>query len=59
MKYLLGIDGGGTGTKITAADRHGNILTHMSAGALNGNGQSPDSHKEPIGQIARPLAGCG
>lgn len=59
MKYLLGIDGGGTGTKITAADRHGNILTHMSAGALNGNGQSPDRLKETIGQIVRALEGCG
>ena len=41
MKYLLGMDGGGTATKISAADRDGHVIARHTAGPLNVNGQSP------------------
>lgn len=59
MKYLLGIDGGGTGTKITVAAPDGTVLAQMSAGALNGNGQSADRLRETAAQIVRALDARG
>lgn len=59
MEYLLGIDGGGTGTKIAVSDLKGNILEHGSAGALNGNGQSAGSLQETVAQIAGAVSVCG
>lgn len=55
MQYLLGIDGGGTGTKITVADLDEVVLAQMSAGALNGNGQSSDQLRDNIKELANTL----
>lgn len=37
-KYVIGIDGGGTGSKGITADVKGNILSHFRGGATNYNG---------------------
>ncbi len=59
MEYLLGMDGGGTGTKITAAGLDGAILAQMAAGALNGNGQSESRLKETVAETVRALGSHG
>lgn len=59
MEYLLGMDGGGTGTKVTVADIDGSILGRLEAGALNGNGQSPGRLKETVAQMVKALEAQG
>ena len=51
MKYLIGIDGGGTATKICVADPDGVIHGHHTAGPLNINGQSREEFRRTIGEI--------
>lgn len=59
MKYLLGMDGGGTATKISAADRDGHVIARHTAGPLNVNGQSPEQFQATLGEILRWLNASG
>ena len=59
MKYLLGMDGGGTATKVCVSDTAGNVLAHHTAGPLNVNGQSAEQFHETIGEILQWLRVSG
>lgn len=59
MKYLLGMDGGGTATKISAADRDGHVIARHTAGPLNVNGQSPEQFQATLAEILRWLNASG
>ena len=59
MKYRLGMDGGGTATKISAADRDGHVIARHTAGPLNVNGQSPEQFQATLGEILRWLNASG
>lgn len=59
MEYLLGLDGGGTATKVCAADRDGVVLARHTAGPLNVNGQSPAQFQATIADILRWLDQAG
>ncbi len=51
MKYLIGIDGGGTATKICVADSDGAIYGRHTAGPLNINGQSREEFQKTVEEI--------
>ena len=51
MEYLIGVDGGGTATKICVADPNGSVCARHAAGALNINGQSPEAFRETMREI--------
>ncbi len=51
MRYLIGIDGGGTATKICVADRSGAIHGRHTAGPLNINGQSREEFRQTMEEI--------
>lgn len=51
MRYLIGIDGGGTATKICVADADGVIHGRHTAGPLNINGQSREEFQRTIREI--------
>ena len=59
MEYLLGMDGGGTATKVCVADRAGNVVAHHTAGPLNVNGQSAEQFQGTITEILQWLSGSG
>lgn len=59
MGYLLGVDGGGTATKLCAADGAGNVFARHAAGPLNINGQSQEQFRRTIGEILGWLRGAG
>ena len=59
MKYYIGIDGGGTSTKISLADEKKNIIKQFKAGAFNLNGQSATQTLATIKQIADLLRAEG
>lgn len=59
MEYFLGMDGGGTATKISIADRAGNVIVRRTAGPLNINGQSPEQFQGTMAEILRWLSGSG
>lgn len=59
MEYLLGMDGGGTATKICVADREGRVIARHTAGALNINGQSHGQFQETMAEILRWLRTSG
>ncbi len=51
MGYYLGIDGGGTKSKITCADETGKVIFSGSAGAMNGNGITGQQLENNINNI--------
>ena len=59
MEYLLGMDGGGTSTKICIADRAGDVIARHTAGPLNVNGQSPEQFQGTMAEILRWLSDSG
>ena len=59
MDYLLGMDGGGTATKVCVADSVGNVVAHRTAGPLNVNGQSAEQFQGTITEILQWLSGSG
>lgn len=50
-RYYIGIDGGGTGTKISLADEAYCLKEQFGAGAFNLNGQSREQARETIRSI--------
>lgn len=59
MEYFLGMDGGGTATKICISDRAGNVIARHTAGPLNVNGQSPEQFQGTMAEILRWLSDSG
>jgi len=59
MEYLIGMDGGGTATKICVADRDGSLLSRHTAGPLNINGQSHERFQETMAEIKTWLEHSG
>lgn len=55
MRFYIGIDGGGTGTKISLTDETYCLKEQFSAGAFNLNGQSREQASETIKSIFRTL----
>ncbi|MCU6708618.1 ATPase [Paenibacillus sp. J5C_2022] len=53
MRYVAGLDGGGTKTAVTIADERGAVVRTFTAGPLNGNGLSDESVRAAV------LAICG
>ena len=51
MKYLIGIDGGGTATKICISDMDGQVVMRHRAGALNINGQNREAFQKTLSEI--------
>lgn len=59
MEYLLGMDGGGTATKICVSDRAGSVIARHTAGPLNVNGQSSEQFQGTMAEILQWLNGFG
>lgn len=57
MKYLLGMDGGGTATKISAANMDGQVIARHTAGPLNVNGQNLEQFQAALAEIVQWLDG--
>lgn len=55
MTYYVGIDGGGTGTKVSLADEKHCIVYQFSAGAFNLNGQTREKTHATIREITETL----
>lgn len=51
MNYLIGIDGGGTATKVCVADQDGAVFGRCTAGPLNINGQGREEFARTMGEI--------
>lgn len=59
MRYFLGVDGGGTGTKVCVADEKGNILRRFSVEALNVNGQTEIAVHNSLNHMVQELRQLG
>lgn len=63
MKYVAGMDGGGTKTSVVIADEQGNVVYAFASGAINYNGQDASSirrsFEEMFGTIDRVCGGLG
>lgn len=59
MRYMLGVDGGGTGTRVCVADERGNILHRFSVEALNVNGQTEDAVQNSLNHMVQELHRLG
>ena len=59
MEYLLGMDGGGTATKICVSDVEGAVVARHTAGPLNINGQDPEQFQRTISEILQWLDASG
>ncbi|MCT2195439.1 BadF/BadG/BcrA/BcrD ATPase family protein [Paenibacillus sp. MB22_1] len=60
MRYVVGIDGGGTKTKATVADETGNVVRSFAVGPLNLNGQDAGSVEQTLDHLLRIVAEvCG
>lgn len=55
-RYKLGIDGGGTKTRICAAHMDGEVFARFDAGPFNLNGQKKEAVEETFREIGRGLA---
>jgi len=58
-KYVIGMDGGGTGTTVLLADMHANKKQRFAAGALNVNGQSEQDVLKTFTEISYRAASMG
>jgi N-acetylglucosamine kinase-like BadF-type ATPase len=60
MKYVAGLDGGGTKTAVTVLEEGGRTVSRFEAGAINYNGQDEDSVRRTLRDIVARLAqACG
>ncbi|MHA6481936.1 N-acetylglucosamine kinase [Paenibacillus sp. strain BS8-2] len=58
MRYVAGLDGGGTKTAVTVAEEGGAIVHTFVAGPLNLNGQDEISVRSTLLQICEEIAAC-
>lgn len=56
MKYVVGLDGGGTKTAVTIADERGHVVHTFTSGAINYNGQDEVSITSSFQQIMETIA---
>ncbi|SFJ01373.1 BadF-type ATPase [Paenibacillus sp. UNC496MF] len=60
MRYVAGMDGGGTKTAVTVADEHGRAVHRFTSGAINYNGQDEASIRQSFRAIMAEIAqACG
>jgi N-acetylglucosamine kinase-like BadF-type ATPase len=60
MRYVAGLDGGGTKTAVTVADENGQITHTFTSGAINYNGQDEASIRRHFHEIFEIIAKvCG
>ncbi|MFC4812349.1 N-acetylglucosamine kinase [Paenibacillus sp. GCM10023250] len=60
MRYVAGLDGGGTKTAVTVADERGRAVHRFTAGAINYNGQDEASVRQSLHAIMAEIAkACG
>lgn len=59
MEYLLGMDGGGTATKVSIADGSGQVIARRTSGPLNINGQTPEQFQATLAEILQWLNDSG
>lgn len=60
MKYVAGVDGGGTKTAVTVADVKGTVVHTFTSGAINYNGQDEASVRSSLRDIFDTIAKvCG
>ncbi|MGG6311689.1 N-acetylglucosamine kinase [Paenibacillus macerans] len=57
MGFVAGIDGGGTKTTVTVAERSGKAVDTFTAGALNWNGQDEASFGRSLRELLTVMAG--
>ncbi|MFF2890288.1 N-acetylglucosamine kinase [Paenibacillus sp. NPDC057967] len=55
MRYVAGLDGGGTKTAVTIADENGSIVHEFAVGALNINGQDEASVRAALAEICEEI----
>lgn len=55
MRYVAGLDGGGTKTAVTIADENGSIVHEFAVGALNINGQDEVSVRAALAEICAEI----
>ncbi|RJE86073.1 ATPase [Paenibacillus sp. 1011MAR3C5] len=55
MRYVAGLDGGGTKTAVTIADENGSIVHEFAVGALNYNGQDEASVRAALAEICAEI----
>lgn len=55
MRYVAGLDGGGTKTAVTIADENGSIVHEFAVGALNINGQDEASVRASLAEICAEI----
>jgi len=56
MRYVAGLDGGGTKTAVTIADENGSIVHEFAVGALNINGQDEASVRAALAEICAEIS---
>lgn len=60
LRYVAGLDGGGTKTAVTVADEKGMIVHSFTSGAINYNGQDEASIRSSLQEIFETIATvCG
>ncbi len=60
MKYVAGMDGGGTKTAVTVADENGRTIRAFTSGAINYNGQDEESIRNSFREIMAVIGeSCG
>jgi len=60
MKYVAGLDGGGTKTAVTVADMNGQVVRTFVSGAINYNGQDEASIRHSLHEIVETIGKlCG
>ncbi|WP_438348507.1 N-acetylglucosamine kinase [Paenibacillus sp. FA6] len=60
MRYVAGLDGGGTKTAVAVADENGSVVHTFTSGAINYNGQDEDSIRLSFQEIFATIARvCG
>ncbi|REK71769.1 N-acetylglucosamine kinase [Paenibacillus paeoniae] len=55
MRYVAGLDGGGTKTAVAIADESGSIVHEFAVGALNYNGQDEASVRAALAEICAEI----
>ncbi|MCJ8014258.1 ATPase [Paenibacillus sp. KQZ6P-2] len=60
MRFVAGLDGGGTKTAVTLADEHGMVVKTFTSGAINYNGQDEESVAASLKEIVELIGdACG
>ncbi|WP_123040699.1 N-acetylglucosamine kinase [Cohnella candidum] len=58
MRFVAGLDGGGTKTAVKVADEQGNVVHELTLGSLNYNGQDEETIRRTIRNVFENIAGA-